>query len=181
MLVIAQVALVVVLLTGAGLFLHSYINVLSVETGFSPSTRAVDVVVSPSHNILQRREAFYTALLERISTQHGIGAAGLINFSPLTDSESLGTLWVDGYPNQKSQLVEERAPSHPATFSPCRLRYFVAVTSQQMKTFPASTPSSSSTRPLSTSSSRVETRLAVIFAQARSPMVDCYRRRTEHS
>ena len=37
-LAIAQVALVVVLLTGAGLLLRSYAKVLSAPMGFSPST-----------------------------------------------------------------------------------------------------------------------------------------------
>ena len=109
MLVTAQVALVVVLLVGAGLFLRSYINVLSVQTGFSPSTVAVNVAVTPGYDTVQKRQAFYTTLLERVEAQHGIESAGLVNFLPLTGSESLTTLWVDGYPNQDRQLVEERA------------------------------------------------------------------------
>jgi predicted permease len=109
MLVTAQVALVVVLLVGAGLFLRSYINVLSVQTGFSPSTVAVNVAVTPGYDNVQKRQAFYTTLLERVEAQHGIESAGLVNFLPLTGSESLTTLWVDGYPNQDRQLVEERA------------------------------------------------------------------------
>ena len=36
-------------------------------------------------------------------------SSGLVNLLPLTGSESLTTLWVDGYPNQDRQLVEERA------------------------------------------------------------------------
>jgi predicted permease len=108
-LVIAQVALVVVLLVGAGLFLRSYINVLSVQTGFSPSTVAVNIAVSPSYNTAEKRQAFYTTLLEKIGAQHGIDSAGLVNFLPLTDSESLTTLWVEGYPNLEHQLVEARS------------------------------------------------------------------------
>lgn len=109
MLVTAQVGLVVVLLTGAGLFLHSYIKVLSVQTGFSPSTIAVNVAAPPGYDTLQKRQVFYTTLLEKVEAQHGIDSAGLVNFLPLTGSESLTTLWVDGYPNQDRQLVEERA------------------------------------------------------------------------
>jgi predicted permease len=108
-LVIVQVALVVVLLTGAGLFLHSYLNVLSVETGFSASTLAVNVAITPGYDSVQKRHAFYTTLLERVGAQHGIESAGMVNFLPLTDSESLTTLWVEGYPNQNRQLIEERA------------------------------------------------------------------------
>jgi predicted permease len=109
MLVTTQVALVVVLLVGAGLFLRSYINVLSVQTGFSPSTVAVNVTVTPSYDTGQKRQAFYITLLEKVEAQHGFESAGLVNFLPLTGSESLTTLWVDGYPNQDRQLIEERA------------------------------------------------------------------------
>ena len=108
MLVTAQVALVVVLLVGAGLFLHSYLNVLSVETGFSPSTITVNVPIGPAYNTVEKRRAFYATLLERISTQHGIDSAGLVNSLPLTDSEAFSTLWVDGYPNHDHQIVEAR-------------------------------------------------------------------------
>lgn len=109
MLVAAQVALVVVLLTGAGLFLHSYANVLSVQTGFSPSTITFNVGVPPSYNTAQKRQIYFTGLLEKIEGQHGIDSAGLINYLPLTNSESLSTIWVDGYANQDRQLVEGRA------------------------------------------------------------------------
>jgi predicted permease len=109
MLVSAQVALVVVLLTGAGLFLHSYLNVLSVQTGFSPSTIAVSIPIGAAYNTVEKRRAFYVTLLEKITAQHGIDSAGLVNYLPLTNSESFITLWVDGYPNHDRQLVEARA------------------------------------------------------------------------
>jgi predicted permease len=108
MLVSAQIALVVVLLVGAGLFLRSYLNVLAVETGFSPSTIAVSVPMSPSYNTIEKRRAFYATLLQRIAAQHGIDSAGLVNSLPLTDSEAFSTLWVDGYPNHDHQSVEAR-------------------------------------------------------------------------
>ena len=116
-LVIAQVAIVVVLLTGAGLFLRSYLKVLSIQTGFSSSTLTVAIPMSASAGSsvaaesVAKRRAFYTALLERVSTLPGIEAAGLANQLPLTDSESFGTLWVDGYPNRTNQMAEARDAS----------------------------------------------------------------------
>ena len=35
-------------------------------------------------------------------------AVGVVNALPLSNSESLSTLFVEGYPNKKQQLVEER-------------------------------------------------------------------------
>jgi predicted permease len=107
-LVVAQIALVVVLLTGAGLFLHSYLNVLSVDTGFAPSTITANINLPASYSTREKRDPIYKTVLERVTAQHGIDSAGFINFLPLTDSESLSTLWVEGYANRKDQLVEER-------------------------------------------------------------------------
>jgi putative ABC transport system permease protein len=55
-----------------------------------------------------KRRAFYTALLERVSTLPGIETVGLASQLPLTDSESFVMLWVDGYPNRMNQIVEAR-------------------------------------------------------------------------
>lgn len=107
-LAIVQIALVVVLLAGAGLFLRSYVKVLSVPTGFSSSTVAMNLALSTQYNTPQKEQAFFEELFGRIKLIHGIEAAGLVNYLPLTDSESMTTLWVKGYPNEKNQLVEGR-------------------------------------------------------------------------
>lgn len=109
MLVISQMALVVVMLTGAGLFVRSYLNVLAVQTGFSPTTIGMNVGLTPSYDSVAKSEAFYRELLERVGAQRGVESVGLVNFLPLSDSESLNTLWVEGYPIQKDQLVEARS------------------------------------------------------------------------
>jgi predicted permease len=72
-LVIAQVALVVVLLTGTGLLLRSYEKVLSVPTGFSSSTVTVTIQLGPQlfdlnprYNTAAKQRAFVQQLLDRI-------------------------------------------------------------------------------------------------------------------
>jgi predicted permease len=107
-LAIAQIALVVVLLTGAGLFLRSYINVLSVLTGFSSSTVTVNLALGAQYDTPQKEQAFFKTLLDRIKLIPGVEAVGLVNYLPLTNSESLTTICVEGYPNKKNQLVERR-------------------------------------------------------------------------
>jgi len=107
-LAVAQIALLVVLLTGTGLLLRSYANVLSVPTGFSATTVTADVQLSPQYGPTHQRRAIFGSLIERLKSVPGVQAVGVVNELPLSDSESLSTLEVEGYPNEKQQLVEER-------------------------------------------------------------------------
>jgi putative ABC transport system permease protein len=116
-LTIVQVALVVILLTGAGLLLRSYVNVLSLPTGFSSSTIATSVQLSaemrgeevnPRYNSAQKRQVFFQDVLARIRPMYGIQAAGLIDVLPLSNLEGLTSLEVKDSPNEKNQFVEIR-------------------------------------------------------------------------
>jgi predicted permease len=107
-LAVAQIALLVVLLTGTGLLVRSYANVLSVPTGFSATTVTASVQMSSQYGKAHKRRAFFGNLIERISSIPGVRAVGVVNELPLSNSESLASLFVAGYPNTKQQLVEER-------------------------------------------------------------------------
>src|SRR5207302_7827883 len=66
-LIVAQVALTVVLLTGSGLLIRSLVKVLSVEKGFDPhSTVTVSLSLDARYQP-ERQIAFYRDLLDRIS------------------------------------------------------------------------------------------------------------------
>ena len=54
-LIVAESALVVVLLASAGLLLRSYINVESVNTGFSQSTVTMNIELDPRYSQPQAR------------------------------------------------------------------------------------------------------------------------------
>lgn len=107
-LAVAQIALLVVLLTGTGLLLRSYAKVLSVPTGFSAATVTADVQMSSQYGNAHKRRAIFGDLIERLKSAPGVHTVGVVNELPLSDSESLSTLFVEGYPNEKQQLVEER-------------------------------------------------------------------------
>jgi predicted permease len=107
-LAVAQIALLVVLLTGTGLLLRSYAKVLSVPTGFSDKTVTASVQMSSQYGAAHKRRAFFGSLIDRLKSIPGVQAVGVVNALPLSDSESLATLFVDGYPNAKQQFVEER-------------------------------------------------------------------------
>jgi predicted permease len=107
-LAVAQIALLVVLLTGTGLLLRSYANVLSVPTGFSATTVTASVQMSSQYGNAHKRRALFGSLIERLKSLPGVQAVGVVNELPLSDEESLATLFVEGYPNTKQQLVAER-------------------------------------------------------------------------
>jgi predicted permease len=108
-LAIAQIALVVVLLTGAGLLLRSYAKLMAVPTGFSASTISVNVQFTSQYNDgSQKPLAFFRELTERMKNIPGVEAAGAIHTLPLSNTESLARFEVEGYQNDKNQLVEAR-------------------------------------------------------------------------
>jgi predicted permease len=108
-LVIGELGLVVILLAGAGLLLRSYINVESVQTGFSSSTVSMNIQLDARYESRDQRLAFYRVLLGKIQSIPGVESAGVIDWLPLSHSESIGTFWVDGYDNQKNQMVNGRS------------------------------------------------------------------------
>ncbi|MGA7243562.1 MAG: ABC transporter permease [Terracidiphilus sp.] len=109
-LIVAQTAMVVMLLAGAGLLMRSYINVISVDTGFSQSTLIMDISLGNGDGQPQTsRAAYLRGLIAKISNLPGVIAVGAVNDLPLAKSESLGTFWVDGFANQKDQVVESRS------------------------------------------------------------------------
>jgi predicted permease len=117
-LIMAEVATVVVLLTGAGLLLRSYLKIQAVPTGFSPSTLSMKIDLPDAYSQRAQRLAFFHTLLEQIQSSPGVIAAGAVNNLPLSDNKSVGTFWAEGYANQKGQMVDG------ASVSP---RYFAAL------------------------------------------------------
>ena len=114
-LVVAQVALVVMLLTGTGLLLRSYEKVLSAPTGFSSSTVTVSIQLGPQlfdlnprYNTVAKQRVFFQQLLDRIDRVPAVQAAGVVDFLPLSSSEGLTSLEVEGRVVSMDQLIEQR-------------------------------------------------------------------------
>ena len=119
-LIVVESALVVVLLAGAGLFIRSYVNVVSVDTGFSQSTVAMNIELDARYSQPQRVEFFHN-LFARVEALPGVQTVGGISNLPLSNSEDLREFEVDGYPNIKGQLVESRSVT-PQYFSAMGIR-----------------------------------------------------------
>jgi putative ABC transport system permease protein len=107
-LIVVESALVVVLLAGAGLLIRSYINVESVDTGFSQLTVTTSIQLDARYKQPQRSAEFYRNLFAKLSALPGVKAVGGINALPLSNSETFRLFQVDGYANEKDQLVQGR-------------------------------------------------------------------------
>ena len=96
--VVAQVALALMLLAGAGLLLRSFRRVLEVDPGFRAEnviTAAVSLPVSQYSTAAQLR-SFYTQLQSRLEQIPGAKAAGLTTDLPL-ETQRESAFAVDGY------------------------------------------------------------------------------------
>jgi len=99
-LVIAEVALAVVVLIGAGLLIRSFVGLRSADPGFRPAgLLTLRVPLAGGRNASpDRRIAFFQQVAGRIATLPGVGAAGAVNGLPLTGLGGGSTFAVDGRP-----------------------------------------------------------------------------------
>jgi putative ABC transport system permease protein len=97
-LAVSEIALALVLLTGAGLMLKSFLRLRAVKPGFEPEnvmTMTVDLPESAYRTAAQMR-AFHTRTLESLSNLPGVLAAGAVNWRPLGNELTMGDFQVEG-------------------------------------------------------------------------------------
>ena len=97
-LVVSQISLTLVLLTGAGLLIRSFIKVMEKQPGFESGGAVAMMLslpstVSPEED--ERLRQFYVQLLERVSQLPGVSAAGGINVLPLKDRGANGQFLIN--------------------------------------------------------------------------------------
>jgi predicted permease len=97
-LVVAEVALAVVLVVGAGLLLKSFLRLRGVDPGFDPRGVATfDVSLPDVYTPAQSRQ-FFSALMGRLHVLPGVRSAGAIFGLPLTEFDySISLHEVDGH------------------------------------------------------------------------------------
>ncbi|MDP3719651.1 MAG: ABC transporter permease [Acidobacteriota bacterium] len=86
-LIAAEVALAVVLVTGAGLMLRSFARLTAVDLGFNPD-RLVTMEVLPLERDPAAHTAYYADLLRRLRTIPGVESAGLVDSFALEGGSS---------------------------------------------------------------------------------------------
>jgi len=109
-LIVGQVALTVVLLTGSGLLIRSLIKVLSVEKGFDPhSTVTMSLSLDERYGKPEQQVAFYQKLLDRLGALPGVHAVGAITNLPLGHGEMISWLAVEGHNFDEKVFFQTRS------------------------------------------------------------------------
>ena len=108
LLVVAETALGVVVLVGAGLLLRSFWELQHVAVGFESARLLTFRVVAPQarYDTIQKRSVFLRALADRLNAAPAIKAAAGITFLPLTLSGGTSGVNIEGDPPPAPAEVE---------------------------------------------------------------------------
>jgi putative ABC transport system permease protein len=101
--VIAEVAVSLILLVGAGLLLHSFWRLVRVDPGFNPEQTLMISLSLPSSKYPENHHqtAFYGELMERLSTLPGVALVGAVSNLPMAGPDTTRSFAVEGRPFPK--------------------------------------------------------------------------------
>jgi predicted permease len=100
LLVTSQLALSLLLITGALLFGRSLNNLVSQNLGFNPDDVTIGYVdMSPMNVPRERRHAFTAHVLDTLESTPGVVAAATTGVVPLSGSAWSNDVWLDGIPS----------------------------------------------------------------------------------
>ncbi|TDI23615.1 MAG: ABC transporter permease [Acidobacteria bacterium] len=117
-LVVAEVALALMLLVGAGLLVRSFLTLSTVDPGFDPANvMTAELNLPPSQYAdIAVANALFDQVLERTAARPGVEAVGLVSSLPLTPGESLIAFRIQGQAAATSR--EEMTAARPQLVSP---------------------------------------------------------------
>ena len=119
-LVVAQIALSLLLLVGAGLFAHSLYNLKSLDPGFR-TDNLMTFAMDPSLNgySQSRTQALFARLQEDIAAVPGVRSVSMANIAALSNDEDMSTVTVEGHhPKEGEDMnphVNHLGPGYLAT------------------------------------------------------------------
>jgi predicted permease len=121
-LVVAEIAVALILLSASGLFLRSYLNMSNVDLGFEPGhvTMAAYALPHEGYPAQERVEAFNNQVLLRLSQLPGVQSVGLTSSVP-TRGDCCEFFTADGYVNPRGPRVT------PAAYSEVSGNFFHAI------------------------------------------------------
>ncbi len=98
-LVVLEVALAVILLIGSVLLVQTFVRLIHVDTGFrTDRILTMEIALPRSAYPPVRASAFFLSLINRLSALPGVEAAGLTSGVPLSGSENLLPVTIEGQP-----------------------------------------------------------------------------------
>lgn len=118
LLVVSEIALTLVLLTGAGLLLKSFLRMRAVDPGFRAEnvlTMTVDLPES-LYNTTVSIQAFHARTLEKLSNLPGVLAAGAVNWLPLNGALMWGHFHIYGGPPMPPGYMLDKPAVSPEHF-----------------------------------------------------------------
>ena len=109
-LAMGQVALTFILLAGSGLLIRSFLNVQSLDKGFSASsTLTMSIQLDKRYRSAEQLNGFFHAVVDKAAAIPGVQAAAAVTQVPLGGGESLSTLEIEGRPPDGKTFVEGRS------------------------------------------------------------------------
>lgn len=125
LLVICQISMAVMLVIGAGLLIKSFWRLRQVDRGFRPeNVLSLSLTLPQSkYGEVQKINAFYNQLIERISQLPGVEASAIAYDHPLQAN------WIDGF-SIEGRPAPAAGESPSANFNPVSWNYFRTVGTQ---------------------------------------------------
>jgi predicted permease len=119
-LVIAELAVSLTLLAGAGLLIRSFVRLISVPPGFN-TDHVISMQVStggPKYKDGKLRNQFHQNLAGRVKNLPGVAEEGAVSSLPLTPSVGWGGISIEGYvpPANQPELQVDKRASTPGYF-----------------------------------------------------------------
>jgi putative ABC transport system permease protein len=122
-LVVAEVAVALVLLTGAGLLVRSFVTLLRVDPGFAKeNVLALQVFLSRTYQKPEQLTGFFDQALEKIQSVPGVQSAAVVSSPPFINLEQDAPFTVVGQPappkgSESTAFYSEVSADYLATLS----------------------------------------------------------------
>jgi putative ABC transport system permease protein len=98
-LVVAEVAISLVLLIGAGLLMRSFVRLMRTDPGFDPArVVALDLPLGGRYNTPEKQDAFFAQLASRVRALPNVEAVGVVNNLPFGNSVDQLEFDIEGRP-----------------------------------------------------------------------------------
>jgi predicted permease len=109
-LVVVQLVMATTLLVGAGLLVHSFIKLLTVNTGYDPRNVLNFQLVFPAGGSVQQRMMLIETLISRLEAHPGVESAGFTNIAPFLSLTEYPGLFVPPGMTRDEMLQDSLRP-----------------------------------------------------------------------